>query len=179
MLLNLVGNAIKFTEAGSVTLTVTAPETRLRLLRLLGRHGWSVDAVESIEPAAVNHRVEVSGAANLKVKADRDRLEQVLINLLTNAIKYSPQADRVVVMLKRSPGQVEVAVQDFGIGISKEMQPHVFERYYRVESSAKNFSGLGIGLYISWEIIKRHKGILQVERKEGEGSIFTFTLPVT
>jgi PAS domain S-box-containing protein len=136
------------------------------------------EGVESIQPTASHHKIEIVGKASTRVVADRNRLEQVLTNLLTNAIKYSPQADKVVVSVKKNGNNVEVAVQDFGIGIAKEKQAKIFERFYRVESSARGFSGLGIGLYISSEIIKRHNGDLKVESKEGQGSIFSFTLPI-
>ena len=136
------------------------------------------DGVDSIQPTAMHHTIEIVGKANVKVGGDRNRLEQVFTNLLTNAIKYSPQADKVIVTVKRTDTTVEVAVQDFGIGIAQEKQAKIFERFYRVESSAKSFSGLGIGLYISSEIIQRHHGGLKVESGEGQGSIFSFTLPI-
>ncbi|HEX2914522.1 MAG TPA: ATP-binding protein [Chloroflexia bacterium] len=137
------------------------------------------EGVDSIQPTATHHKIELVGKAGTTVVGDRNRLEQVLTNLLTNAIKYSPQADRVVVSVSKNQDSVEVAVQDFGIGISRENQAKIFERFYRVESSARGFSGLGIGLYISSEIINRHNGTLSVESEEGKGSIFTFTLPIS
>ncbi len=137
------------------------------------------DGVESVESIAGNHLIEIEGTANTAITADRNRLEQVFTNLLTNAIKYSPQSDRIVLSVRKNHRQVEVAVQDFGIGIPAETRSKIFERYYRVETSAKSFSGLGIGLYISNEIIERHGGTLKVESQEGQGSTFTFTIPLT
>ncbi len=135
------------------------------------------DAVESIQPTT-SHIIEITGQTTTRMTGDRNRLEQVITNLLTNAVKYSPQAKEVKVKLRRDGPNVELAVEDFGIGIAREKQPKIFDRFYRVETSAKNFSGLGIGLYISSEIIKRHNGELRVVSEEGQGSTFTFTLPV-
>jgi PAS domain S-box-containing protein len=137
------------------------------------------EGVENIQLTAMHHKIEIVGKAATKITADRNRLEQVINNLLTNAIKYSPEADKVVISVKKIGGQVEVAVRDFGIGISKVNHSNIFERFYRVETSAKNFSGLGIGLFISYEIIKRLEGNLKVESEEGKGSVFTFTLPIS
>ena len=115
----------------------------------------------------------------MKVTGDRDRLAQVLVNLLTNAIRYSPQADRVLVRVRAEQQQAEIAVQDFGIGIAKAYQEKIFERFYQVsESEEKTYSGLGIGLYIVRQIIKRHQGHLWVQSRKGEGSIFSFCVPL-
>lgn len=137
------------------------------------------DGVESIQPTTTHHQIEVRGKADIKIEADRNRLEQVLTNLLTNAIKYSPQATKVIVRVKKNDATIEISVQDFGIGIPKEKQARIFERFYRVESSAKSFPGLGIGLYISNEIVERHGGKLKIESEEGQGSVFTIILPLT
>src|SRR5262249_50251053 len=104
---------------------------------------------------------------------------QVLINLLNNAIKYSPQADRVLVRVAKDQNKVFVSVQDFGIGIAKKNQLKIFERFYQdTDPEEITYPGLGIGLYISHEIIKRHGGQLWVESKKGEGATFHFTLPL-
>ena len=108
---------------------------------------------------------------------DRDRIGQVLINLLNNAIKYSSQADRVLVRVAKDQHKVVVSVQDFGIGIAKKHQHKIFERFYQVtDAEEKTYPGLGIGLHISVEIIKRHGGQLWVESKKGAGATFHFTL---
>jgi signal transduction histidine kinase len=103
----------------------------------------------------------------------------VLINLLNNAIKYSPQADTVLVRAAKDHHHVIVSVQDFGIGIAKEHQHKIFERFYQgIDPEEKTYPGLGIGLYISYEIVKRHGGQLWVESKKGKGAMFHFTLPL-
>ena len=113
-----------------------------------------------------------------KVYSDSQRLEQVLINLLTNAIKYSPGTNEVRVSLVCSETEVTVGVQDFGRGIPADKLHHVFTRFYRVEDSGFNISGLGIGLYLSNEIIDRLGGRIWAESEVGKGSTFWFTLPL-
>ncbi len=83
-----------------------------------------------------------------------------MINLLTNAIKYSPNANEVLVNVEEKENMIQVAVKDFGIGMNKQHLDKIFERYYRVQEHAKNFQGLGIGLYISYNIIIRHGGTM-------------------
>jgi len=101
----------------------------------------------------------------------------VLINLLTNAIKYSPQADKVLVQVVAEGTQAVVRVQDFGVGIAEAYQTKIFERFYQIsEPEMKAYSGLGIGLYIVSEIIKRHEGRIRVESRKGTGSTFSFGL---
>lgn len=113
------------------------------------------------------------------VQADPDRLEQVIINLLTNAIKYSPQADRVDIRITSHENALLFSVQDYGIGVSPAAQAHIFEQYYRsTEASQQKYPGLGVGLYIASEIIKHHHGQIWVESEKGRGSIFSFALPL-
>lgn len=138
------------------------------------------EAVDATQPSTAKHRIEVTGAIGCPVRGDRERLEQVITNLLTNAVKYSPQADRVVVTLGTKERQAVVAVRDFGIGIAPEHLPHLFDRFYRVSDPAeKTYPGLGIGLYIVGEIVKRHGGAIRVESAPGAGITFTVTLPLT
>lgn len=123
------------------------------------------------------HRIELTSPAESVVIADRERLGQVITNLLENAIKYSPAADRVVVSIIDTPEAITVGVQDFGIGIAKKYQHELFNRFYRVISeSSHTFSGLGLGLFISSEIIRRLGGRIWVESEEGKGSTFWFEL---
>lgn len=113
------------------------------------------------------------------VFGDENRIEQVVINFLTNAIKYSPDSKEIHVESSLTPkNQIMLKVKDFGIGVPKELQDKLFEKFYRVEGSANRFQGLGIGLYISSEIIKRHKGIVGVNSNPGKGSEFYFQIPI-
>ncbi|MEP6616193.1 MAG: PAS domain S-box protein [Ginsengibacter sp.] len=115
---------------------------------------------------------------DVKIKADYLRLEQVLINLLTNAIKYSPSADQVILTTNVENKNVVVSVKDFGIGIPNQDLEKVFTRFFRVKGLASTFSGSGIGLYISSEIVKHHGGKMWVESEENVGSIFYFSIPL-
>ncbi len=110
------------------------------------------------------------------VYADKQRIEQVINNLLTNAIKYSPNADLVEVSVDRNPDTVTVRVKDYGVGLKEEHKRKIFTRFYRAEG-VENISGLGIGLHLTKEIIDRHKGEIGVESKFGKGSEFYFSLP--
>ena len=137
------------------------------------------EIVEDVQETTQTHRLLIEGQTGAKVFADRDRVGQVLINLLNNAIKYSARADRVLVRVAKDSQNVIVSVQDFGIGISTDHQGKIFERFYQVtDPEEKTYPGLGIGLYICCEIIKRHGGQLWVESVKGEGATFHFTLPL-
>ncbi len=136
------------------------------------------EVVEQIQLTTRTHRIEVEGRIARPVRGDKDRIGQVLTNLLTNAIKYSPAANSIVVRLIAEEDVAVVEVQDFGIGIEKEHQGHIFDRFYRVsDPEERTYPGLGIGLYIAHEIIKRHKGELWVVSEKGKGSLFRFRLP--
>lgn len=135
------------------------------------------ETVEGVQHT-VQHKIIKQGGIKRLVKGDKQRIEQVLINVLTNAAKYSPRADKVIVTVKEKDKAVIVSVQDFGIGIPKEKQQKIFDRFYRAEEDQTKFQGLGIGLFISCEIIKQHKGELWVESEVGKGSTFYFRLPL-
>ena len=112
------------------------------------------------------------------VFADRDRVGQVITNLLTNAIKYAPNTDKIVVEIKEVSGNLEFSVQDFGIGMPEDKKDRVFEQYYRVSGDEQTtFPGLGLGLYISAQIIERSHGKIWVNSVLGKGSTFSFILP--
>ena len=136
------------------------------------------DAVAIMQPT-ISHQLIVEAPENCEAYGDKERINQVILNLLTNAIKYSPTADKVLINIKTTEKEIIITVKDFGIGIDQEYLQRIFERFYRVEGEVeKNFAGFGIGLYISAEIISRHNGKIGVESKKGEGSIFYFTIPV-
>jgi PAS domain S-box-containing protein len=137
------------------------------------------EIVEDIQGTTTTHRISIEERADIRIVGDRDRLGQVLINLLTNAIKYSPEADRVIVRAVVDGEQARVSVQDFGIGIAEAHHQQVFDRFYQVtDPHEKTFPGLGIGLYIAQEIIRRHHGRIWVESSKGKGATFFFTLPL-
>ena len=137
------------------------------------------DTIKDVQHSSGMVEIKTTYSSDCEVRADKERIGQVLINFITNAIKYSPDYKTIDVRVYReSSGQVSVSVKDYGIGLKKKDINRIFERFYRV--SGKNegtYSGFGIGLYLAKEIIDRHNGEIRVESKLGEGSNFIFSLP--
>lgn len=136
------------------------------------------EVIDPIKEANPNYHFELYDEENIIVDGDKMRLEQVISNLVTNAIKYSPEGSTITINTKRGQDQILVSVKDEGTGIDEESQQHIFSRFYRVQTAVKKIPGLGLGLYICKEIIERHEGRIWVESREGQGSLFTFSLPV-
>ncbi len=121
-------------------------------------------------------------AEPIEVEVDVERISQVLLNLLSNARKYSSKEAPITVRLERQDQHCRISVQDRGVGIRAEQLPHLFERFYRVpgiEVQTGSSSGVGLGLYIVQNIVERHGGHVSVESRVGEGSIFSVSLPLT
>lgn len=132
----------------------------------------------NLQETTKNHKIVYNNkGVQLIVNGDRARIEQVIVNIITNAIKYSRQSGNIVVNAFKQDGKIMVNVTDKGIGIPKRDIENIFLRFYRVSGSASSFSGSGVGLYISSEIIKSHGGDIWAESKLGKGSIFHFSLP--
>ena len=138
------------------------------------------ETVQDIRFTNTGHTISISRTVEVAVYADKNRIGQVIINLVNNAIKYSPDNNSIEIWIdKAGEKEVVVSIKDYGIGIDKEHQQKIFERFYRAEGqSEKNYSGFGIGLFIVKEIIERHDGLLTVESEIGKGSVFTFILPL-
>ncbi|MDE2590548.1 MAG: PAS domain-containing protein [Patescibacteria group bacterium] len=134
------------------------------------------DIIEDIQPIT-RHKLILDWRTTLYVYADKERIRQVLVNLITNAIKYSPHADKIIMRSKKNRNFVEISVEDFGIGISKKEQNKIFGRFYQADSN-NTYPGLGLGLYISQQIIKLNGGKMWVKSEEGKGSTFYFRLPI-
>ena len=136
--------------------------------------------VEDIQHTSPKHTINLYHDFNCAVNADMDKLGQVIINFISNAIKYAPASYVIdITIAKAKKNQVEVSVTDYGIGIDKKEHKKIFDRFYRIEGkSEQNFSGFGIGLFIAHSIIERHGGFISINSEKGKGSIFTFTLPV-
>jgi two-component system CheB/CheR fusion protein len=134
-------------------------------------------AIEDVQLSTTTHAIIESGIISAAFSGDKERLQQVVINLLTNAVKYSPRSDKVLVKVAEEKGEIKVSVTDSGIGIRKENLGKIFNRYYREEGRAVHFQGLGIGLSICLEIIKRHNGNIWAESEADKGSTFYFTIP--
>jgi signal transduction histidine kinase len=137
------------------------------------------ETVEDLQQTTQTHRLCIEDAKPAQVVGDRDRVGQVLINLITNAIKYSPEADTVTLRVTTDANQAVVSVQDFGIGIARQHHDKIFERFYQVtDPEDRTYPGLGIGLYICNEIMKRHGGRMSVQSSKGKGSTFYMSLPL-
>lgn len=136
--------------------------------------------VEELQRTTSKHIISKEFQPHITVSGDHDRIGQVITNFITNAIKYSPKADKIIVTTSTDHDNMTLSVQDFGLGLSEIDQAKVFERFYRVSGSDQNtYPGLGLGLYICSEIINRHDGRIWVTGKKDVGSTFFFSLPTT
>lgn len=124
------------------------------------------------------YEIQIAGEPDLAVVADEHRIEQVVINFVNNAVKYAPESKIIYLQYQKQGNNIKIAVTDRGPGIPAEQLPHLFDRYWRADHAGKKYSGLGLGLYICAEIVKRHGGEIGAESKIGEGSTFWFTLPL-
>ncbi len=137
------------------------------------------EAIDDLQRISHRHHLIIRGSTGKKIWGDKNRLTQVVTNLILNAIKYSPTTDKVIVHLLNNNHNVIIKVRDFGIGIAKEDQAKIFERFFRVKgASGERFPGLGLGLYISAEIIRAHGGKIWVKSTPQKGSTFFFSLPI-
>lgn len=125
------------------------------------------------------YSIKSYGDLNLQVHADAERIEQVVTNFINNAIKYAPHSKEIRIDIEKQNDMAKVSVTDKGPGIASEKLPHLFDRFYRVQNSGSQYSGLGLGLYISSEIIKKHGGKIGANSEIGKGSTFWFTLPLS
>jgi len=138
------------------------------------------DTVKELQDTTKDQPITIEKNPPLLVFADKFRIYQVLTNLITNASKYSPAGENIAVSLKREKDKAIISVRDFGIGIRKDQQKKIFDRLYQVtDPTEKTFPGLGMGLYISKQIVIRHKGKIWVESEKDKGSTFYFSLPAT
>lgn len=137
------------------------------------------ETIDVLQETTKDHTITFQKKGKVMVLADRFRIYQVVTNLVTNAIKYSPSSEKIRITVTKENGKAVISVQDFGIGIAKEQKQKIFERLYQVtDPHEKTFPGIGMGLYIAKEIVKRHRGRIWVEGEKGKGSIFFFTLPL-
>lgn len=124
-----------------------------------------------------NHHIQYNNCSGVKVKADREKIGQVLMNLLTNAIKYSPKGGDISINCIVEAGKITIKVTDHGVGIRAAEQKKLFQRFYRVENEQmQTVSGFGIGLYLVSEMLRYHNSQIEVESQEGVGSSFFFSL---
>ena len=136
------------------------------------------EQVDVIQPVSPKHQIHFEGERGHTVFADRKLIGQVIVNFISNAIKFSPNGGRVIVSSTKTDEGIEVSVRDFGVGIPDGLDHKIFERYFRVDRPQRSTTpGVGLGLYITAQIIQHHGGKITVESKEGVGSTFTFELP--
>jgi signal transduction histidine kinase len=137
------------------------------------------ETIDEIQLINQQQTIQQEGEVSAMVWGDRIRIGQVITNLLTNAMKYAPMSDSIIVKTSADDHDITLCVQDFGPGIPPELQTKIFDPFYRIEaSSQKEIAGLGLGLHIAAEIIKRHEGQIWVESEQGKGATFCFTLPL-
>jgi PAS domain S-box-containing protein len=134
------------------------------------------DCCLHVTAAGVYHIV-TEGVKDAEVEADSERIQRVIVNFVNNAVKYAAQSKEIRIRVDQEAGLTRVSVSDQGPGITRDKIPHLFERYYRADENGGQYSGLGLGLYISAEIIRKHGGGIGVDSEPGKGSTFWFTLP--
>lgn len=135
------------------------------------------EVVLDCQPTTKTHKIILKGKTGKAILGDRARISQVLNNLFSNAIKYSPGADRIIVGLSSGKKGVKVLVQDFGFGIPQDDQEKIFQPFFRSALSKDEVPGVGLGLYISRQILKHHGGSLDLKSREGQGTVFDLYLP--
>lgn len=124
------------------------------------------------------HNIIKRGETIQEISADKERMEQVINNIFSNAMKYSPEGGDIIIDVSKERNNLKVSITDQGIGILPHNLENIFERYFRAEGHDIHFQGLGIGLFISMEIIKMHGGQMWVKSELGEGSTFSFLIPL-
>jgi len=140
------------------------------------------DTIEQVVPYfqenAPEHRFEVASPDGpIEIHADKQKIEQVLKNLLANAVKYSPKGGLIQITSTLSAGRCEIAVEDHGIGMSTEQVEKVFDKFYRVDASNTAIEGTGLGMTIVKYIVEAHGGKIWVESAVGKGTKVSFTVP--
>ncbi len=142
-------------------------------------NGLINETIDDIKYTDTQHNIKIVHDFKCDINADKDRIGQVLINFVTNAIKYSPDNKEIEIRIHETrEKQVAVSVRDYGIGIAEKDHKEIFNRFHRVAGKNEDtYSGLGIGLFLAHEIIQRHNGIINVESELEKGSVFSFVLP--
>jgi signal transduction histidine kinase len=164
----LVGQLMEFARSEARPIELAPVELSVR--------GAVDTALHDLAPVVAEHVVDVDVPHDLAVEADTDAFNHVLVNLLTNAVKFSPSGSRVVVRGDREGSDVVVSVSDEGVGIPSDEQERIFDRYYQ-SSAGDGGRGTGIGLTIAQRFTELHGGRIWVESEPGHGSTFSFTLP--
>jgi len=136
------------------------------------------DTIENLSLATPQYTISINTNTNATILGDELQISQVINNLVSNAVKYSPGQNKIDIYCNRVGDFIKVSIKDYGMGITQQDQSKIFDRFYRARDIQKKFPGMGIGLYICREIIVNHDGTLWVESEIGKGSTFNFTLPI-
>lgn len=167
----LIGDLLDVTKINSGKLAFT--NTHFNFDQLVN------EIIEDIQLTAEKHQIQLKLKSLRNVYGDRERIQQVIVNLMTNAVKYSPDANRIIVFTEDHGHEVQLCVQDFGVGLPADKKDLVFEQFYRVSGTKEHtFPGLGLGLYISSQIVKQLGGRIWVNSVAGKGSTFCFAIPI-
>jgi two-component system CheB/CheR fusion protein len=167
-LTSLIGDLLDVSKSNSGQLNLDFEEIEFNQL--------IKDVVNVMQVAVKTHTIELNLSKTQMIIGDKNRLGQVITNLISNAAKYSPNADKIIISTENLENEIKLCVLDYGIGIPISQQPKLFNRFFRV--SKNTYPGLGLGLYICNEIIKRHSGRMNFKSEEGKGSTFCFYLPI-
>lgn len=176
-----VKQALKLSDLITKLLNVSKIQSgRLELnLSVFNMHTLIKEVTEAVQQTTQSHHLIYKGYRGKSlVNADRQKIEQVMINLLGNAIKYMPQEGDINIKLQKKGANLIISVEDLGVGIPEKDLENIFQRFYRVSGVPSSYSGSGIGLYISAEIIKTHHGKIWAESDMGTGSVFYFSIPL-
>ena len=176
-----VKQALKLSDLITKLLNVSKIQSgRLELnLSVFNMHTLIKEVTEAVQQTTQSHHLIYKGYRGKSlVNADRQKIEQVMINLLGNAIKYMPQEGDINIKLQKKGANLIISVEDLGVGIPEKDLENIFQRFYRVSGVPSSHSGSGIGLYISAEIIKTHHGKIWAESDMGTGSVFYFSIPL-
>jgi PAS domain S-box-containing protein len=170
-LINLVNQLLDVTKIGATDLLIVRESFDIDV--------WIKKTVDDMRNIS-SSPIEIKGKVKYTLYGDEFRLTQVLINLINNAMKYSPKNKKIIIHVSKSNTDLTIRVQDFGIGIDKNAQKKIFERFYRISDNdgITGAKGLGLGLFIASEIVKRHHGKIWVDSTVGKGSTFWFSIPV-
>ena len=136
------------------------------------------DVLDVMQQSNPQVKLIKKGTIGEEIYGDEMRIEQVIVNLISNAIKYAPESEEIHINTEQHDDEIFLSVTDFGMGMSEEHQKKVFDKFYRIEETSERFQGLGIGLHICQEIIKRHNGKIGVNSAPNKGSEFYFYIPI-